>query len=540
MNREKIRARLKGGLVNAVKGSTWYSIKNAAGAGGEPAEVYIYDEIGWIGHTAQDFMSELKAITAPAITLRVNSPGGEIFDGIAIYNMLRDHPARVVAHVDSLAASIASVIVQAADERVMQPFSQMMIHDGSGMCIGDAAEMYAMYQLLDRQSDNIAAIYNERSGGGAKSWRGKMKAETWYTAEEAVAAGLADRVDRPARQEADALAHARQLVAGWDLTLFRYPGRDHAPAPTNGAETVGQVVAGATPLPDDLEPAIVAPAPRAGGNAPQDELKHCPECDALVAESSLDEHREKEHGATDVLALLTQLTPPSGAVLSGALRAGLEDPTFDADTFRSTLRTLVNEAPATEPTAQVDELVDEVCPECGATAPPGARECPDCGYELEAGDDETDDGIDLGATMAETVASVAAEAPAAEVSEDATPAPDTSGWNAAPEPEPEPTPAQLAAQAIEAVAAEAPAEVAPPAPAPEPPATTWREPEQPPEQTAPANAWSDVGQTIAAAIRMSAERAPAPLTPPAEPAPEIEPQPDPVLLTQSIRQEALR
>ncbi|MGH3588321.1 MAG: head maturation protease, ClpP-related, partial [Pseudonocardia sp.] len=137
------RAQLRAGRTD------WYKIRNAAGEGDAPAEVFVYDEIGFWGVTAEDMIAALKEITASEITLRVNSPGGGIFEGIAIMNVLRAHPAKVTVHVDSLAASIASVIAMAGDRIVMQPFSQMMIHDGSGLCIGNAGDMKEMAALLD-------------------------------------------------------------------------------------------------------------------------------------------------------------------------------------------------------------------------------------------------------------------------------------------------------------------------------------------------------------------------------------------------------
>ncbi|MGV9779791.1 head maturation protease, ClpP-related, partial [Streptosporangium sp. NPDC003464] len=167
------------------------------------------------------------------MTLRVNSPGGDVFDGIAIMNTLRSHPARVTTHVDSLAASIASVIAMAGDRIVMQPHSQMMIHDAAGMCIGNATDMHEMAAMLDRQSDNIAAVYAERAGGTVADWRERMRAETWLSAEEAVAAGLADEV--APRRDTD--KDKAPVENAWDLSIFRYAGREHAPAPVASAAT---------------------------------------------------------------------------------------------------------------------------------------------------------------------------------------------------------------------------------------------------------------------------------------------------------------
>ncbi len=217
----------------------WYKISNLAGG---PAVVDIFDEIGYWGVMASEFQRELNAISATEITVNLNSPGGEIFEGIAIYNALRSHPAAVTVRVSSLAASIASVIAQAGDKVIMQTGSQMMIHEGSGLCMGDAADMRQMADLLDKQSDNIAAIYAERAGGTPDEWRERMRAETWFTAEETVAAGLASEVEAPARQGQE--QPAEPITAHWDLSVFRHAGREAAPAPViNAAATADAPVA---------------------------------------------------------------------------------------------------------------------------------------------------------------------------------------------------------------------------------------------------------------------------------------------------------
>jgi len=193
----------------------WYRIiRNTSGI----AQVNIYDEIGLLGVSADGFMRDLAAIPGD-IELHLNSPGGDVFDGIAIYNNLRQRPGRVAVVVDGLAASAASFIAQAASPGAlaMAPHSQMMIHDGFGMAIGNAADMREMAALLDKASDNIAGIYADRTGKPAAYWRDRMRAETWLDDHEAVAEGLADHV----------LGHERP-EASWDLSVYLRP-RDAAP-----------------------------------------------------------------------------------------------------------------------------------------------------------------------------------------------------------------------------------------------------------------------------------------------------------------------
>lgn len=221
-------------LAQIREGRTdWYRIVNHGP--GQPADIYVYDEIGYWGVMAAEFVAELAQVTSGDITLHLNSPGGDVFDGIAIMQSLRDHPATVTVKVDALAASIASVIAMAGDRIVMGRNAQMMIHDASGLCIGNSADMAQMLAMLDKVSDNIASVYADRAGGTAASWRTTMKAETWYSADEAVAAGLADEVaPLPAKEEAEALA----AVAKWDLSIYAYAGRDKAPAPAAPAAVV--------------------------------------------------------------------------------------------------------------------------------------------------------------------------------------------------------------------------------------------------------------------------------------------------------------
>lgn len=235
-----------------------YRIRNADGEGDTAAELILYSEIGgWFGGTAEDFAAALGSITAKELTVRLNSPGGSVWEGLAIANLLRSHPARVTVSVDGIAASIASVILMAGDHRLMQPQTQVMVHDAWGVTVGNPADHREMADLLDKQSDNIAAAYRDRSGGRIDTWRNRMRAETWFTAEEALAAGLADEVaayprnGRPAEEpdegEPDEDMPAAAQLRQWDLSVFRYAGRDKAPAPADTDAATGDDTARKTP-----------------------------------------------------------------------------------------------------------------------------------------------------------------------------------------------------------------------------------------------------------------------------------------------------
>lgn len=247
--RDNVRATLTAARTKLAR-RNWYEIDNQAG---DVADIYLYDEIGMWGTPAGDFVRDLATITARRIVCHINSPGGEIFDGIAIYNSLKAHPAYVAIEVDSLAASIASVIAMAGDEITMMEGGQMMIHDGSGLCLGNAQDMRDMADLLDRQSDNIAGFYAARAGGTAKQWRDRMRAETWYTAAEAVAAGLADKVSSQAGPRSRTPA-GENMDNHWDLGVFRYAGRDHAPAPDAAPAATDRAFPSTTPAEPTPEP----------------------------------------------------------------------------------------------------------------------------------------------------------------------------------------------------------------------------------------------------------------------------------------------
>lgn len=199
-----------------AKGGDWFRVANADS---DRAELFIYGAIGdyWGDDdvTAAAFARALRGITAPALDLHINSPGGLVFDGVAIYSALLNHPATVDVYVDGIAASAASFIAMAGDTVTIEKPAKMMIHDAGGIVIGNAADMREMAELLDELSNTIAEIYADRAGGDVETWREAMQVETWYSAAEAVEAGLADRVandgaaDEPAENKTSASARAR-------------------------------------------------------------------------------------------------------------------------------------------------------------------------------------------------------------------------------------------------------------------------------------------------------------------------------------------
>ena len=214
----------------APQQADWFRIENKSDD--DKTVVYIYDEIGYWGTTASDFLKTVSAIDTSEIELHLNSPGGNVWDGIAIYNSLKMHPAEVTVYVDALAASAASFIAQAGEKVIMARNAQMMIHDASAMAFGNAEDMREVADVLDRISNNIADIYAFNAGGKLSEWRDLMKEEVWFTAEEAVEAGLADEMLDQADMEAEAATNK------WDLSFFNYAGRAQAPSPVKVRESI--------------------------------------------------------------------------------------------------------------------------------------------------------------------------------------------------------------------------------------------------------------------------------------------------------------
>jgi ATP-dependent protease ClpP protease subunit len=170
---------------------SWFKIENKAA---DEATVTVYDEISSWGITAKEFVSELKDITAKTINLRINSPGGNVFDGITIHNALKEHSAQVKVHVDGLAASIASIIAMAGDEIRMAKNSFLMIHNAWAFTAGNAAELRKLAGTLDKVDATLVQTYQDRTGASKADIKQMMADETWLNADEALAAGFCDAV----------------------------------------------------------------------------------------------------------------------------------------------------------------------------------------------------------------------------------------------------------------------------------------------------------------------------------------------------------
>jgi len=141
--------------------ASWYAIR----ARGTGAEVAIYDEIGAYGVSAKGFLAELGALPdGTPVDLRLNSPGGSVFDAVAIHNALKRHEGPVTVWIDGIAASAASYIAMAGDEIVMPENAFLMIHDPAGLVMGTAEDMRAMAEALDKVKGSLVSGYAAKSG----------------------------------------------------------------------------------------------------------------------------------------------------------------------------------------------------------------------------------------------------------------------------------------------------------------------------------------------------------------------------------------
>ena len=273
---------------------SWYTIRARASG----AEVLIYDEIGAYGVTAKGFLAELGALPdAAAIDLRLNSPGGSVFDAVAIFNALKRHPGMITVWIDGIAASAASYIAMAGDVVVMPENAFLMIHDPSGVVMGTAEDMRATAEALDKVKASLIQGYAAKSGKPEEEIATLMAAETWLDAKDALDLGLADRIALPVK-----------LAASFDIARFRNAptaladiAGDSADAPSKFEElndgdgaTDPQVQREAAPTGDPAEDSAAEPgdpggpdatSKRARGAAPPATATAIPDPGAIRAEA---------------------------------------------------------------------------------------------------------------------------------------------------------------------------------------------------------------------------------------------------------------
>jgi HK97 family phage major capsid protein len=245
----------------------WFKIRNATpqddapGVAAGPALLDIYDEIGrdWFnedGITAKEFVEALRAIpTDREILVSINSPGGNVWDGLTIYHQLAARRARVTVRIDGMAGSIASIIALAGRELQMPEGGLILIHDPSALVHGNADEMKRMAGELDKHADVLAGIYARKTGRTVEEMRDAMRKETLYNGAEAKAIGFADTLIEDKRMAANA---ARRV-----FSLCRFPrATTPAAAPSSHTSTTPTMK---TPTPNLAPEGAVAAPPAASG-----------------------------------------------------------------------------------------------------------------------------------------------------------------------------------------------------------------------------------------------------------------------------------
>jgi ATP-dependent Clp endopeptidase proteolytic subunit ClpP len=217
----------------------------AAATNNDHLELLIYDSIGesWFGGgvTAEAVKQKLdEAGNVSKISVRINSPGGDVFEGSAIYSLLAHHKAEVECYIDGLAASAAFTIAMAGDKVHISEAAMMMCHNAWGKCVGEATDMQKTADVLTKVSSTMRDIYSSRSGMSADEAQKLMNDETWMTADEAVEYGFADDV---IKREPDDDDEAQALAASFDLSKFKKapkaettpPPKEEAAPPANAA-----------------------------------------------------------------------------------------------------------------------------------------------------------------------------------------------------------------------------------------------------------------------------------------------------------------
>ncbi len=187
----------------------WYKIEALSD---DESEILIYDIIGWPYNDAGEFIRNLNDIKTKIIMVRINSPGGDVFDGTAIFNALKNHSSKVITRIEGMALSMASVIAMAGKEIQAYSNTMMMIHNARIFTLGDSNLLREVADLLDKIDSNILDIYVSQAKIGKKEIKTMMNAETWMNAEEAKEKGFIDTV----------LESGKKAKAQFDLSIFAH------------------------------------------------------------------------------------------------------------------------------------------------------------------------------------------------------------------------------------------------------------------------------------------------------------------------------
>jgi ATP-dependent protease ClpP protease subunit len=220
--------------ANKGRGSPMAVIRNAGEMTIEVYDVIVSSEAdaAWFGGVPADaFCRAMRQAGADdTVRVRINSPGGDVFAGVAMAQAIRECAGKVVVHVDGYAASAASLLVAAAPESVIAQAGMVMIHKAWTIAMGNADDFAATADLLNKIDGMLAETYQGRAGGDAADWLAAMAAETWYTGAEAVAAGLVTAVAEDAARTKNS----------FDLSVYAHAPSIEAREPADDAEQENQ------------------------------------------------------------------------------------------------------------------------------------------------------------------------------------------------------------------------------------------------------------------------------------------------------------
>lgn len=318
----------------------------------------LYDPLdswgGEWGVSAKEFVTVLDELPddTTEIRLLINSPGGEVWEGLAILNALRAHPAKVVAVVEGIAASSASFIAAGVDELHVMQNAEVFVHNAWGVAIGSAVDLEKLAADLTHEDRNLASIYADKAGGSVEDWLAVMAADTTFSAEEAVEAGLADKVVKPPKGGGDATGKAK---ARFDLSVFaraappaaepartdrRQPNAAEVDVPEPPNDPTHTPSTGTPPVDPPATPPVAPPAPVSAPETPAAEPVNPPIQEDQMALS------------TDVLQRLGLADGADNDAVNAAVLAALDaKPTTDPEDDDE-------DDDAAEPNAAQKELVN--------------------------------------------------------------------------------------------------------------------------------------------------------------------------------------
>jgi ATP-dependent Clp protease protease subunit len=213
----------------------WFDFRNAKD---ESVDLFIYDVVGdsWTGNDAAALVKEIAGYKKKRINARINSPGGSVFDGVAIFNALKNHDGGVTTFIDGLAASIASIIALAGDRIVMADNAMMMIHNPSSFSFGEAKDLRKDADILDQIKETLINAYVTKTGKQRDAVASDMDKETWFTASEAKAYGLVTEV-----------TESMKMAACVDEAIANIFGFRNAPSGVIKAQNIAPTASSATP-----------------------------------------------------------------------------------------------------------------------------------------------------------------------------------------------------------------------------------------------------------------------------------------------------